>query len=206
MQDFWITRSASWKPSFFTWQLWGLDALPLKTHKKLLVIVPRLNCSIKLLSESDILNCDTATVCDLLKFPDPQISTMLSRSARAETRQSRKEDIKRVMHSVDKVIFKDKKFNRSSEHIILWQVRHWEKRWIQIPDTTMKQFKWMPVSQLIKTKTKSEPKQRRLFTDDGDNSRASLGMDEDSNMSNISTASDSMDGLTQLTAKSEEKV
>ena len=28
---------------------------------------------------------------------------MLSRSARAETRQSRKEDIKRVMHSVDKV-------------------------------------------------------------------------------------------------------
>ena len=110
MQDFWITRSASWKPSFFTWQLWGLDALPLKTHRKLLVIVPRLNCSIKLLSESDILNCDTATVCDLLKFPDPQILTMLSRSARAETRQSRKEDIKRVMHSVDKVIFKDKKF------------------------------------------------------------------------------------------------
>ena len=70
----------------------------------------------------------------------------------------------------------------------------------------MKQFKWMPVSQLIKTKTKSEPKQRRLFTDDGDNSRASLGMDEDSNMSNISTASDSMDGLTQLTAKPEDKV
>ena len=86
------------------------------------------------------------------------------------------------------------------------KVRHWEKRWIQIPDTTMKQFKWMPVSQLIKTKTKTEPKQRRLFTEDGDNSRASLGMDEDSNMSNISTASDSMDGLTQLTAKTEEKV
>ena len=112
MQDFWITRSASWKPSFFTWQLWGLDALPLKTHKKLLVIVPKLNCSIKLLSESDILNCDTATVCDLLKFPDPQISTMLSRSARAETRQSRKEDIKRVMHSVDKVIFQGQKIQQ----------------------------------------------------------------------------------------------
>ena len=29
---------------------------------------------------------------------------MLSRSVRAETRQSRKEDIKRVMHSIDKVI------------------------------------------------------------------------------------------------------
>jgi len=110
---------------------------------------------------------------------------MMSRSARAETRQSKKEDIKRVMHSVDKV-------------------RHWEKRWIQIPETTMKQFKWMPVSQLIKSK-KVDTKQRRLFTDDGDNSRASLGMDEDSNMSNISTASDSMDGLTQLTTKTEEK-
>jgi len=109
----------------------------------------------------------------------------MSRSARAETRQSRKEDIKRVMHSVDKV-------------------RHWEKRWVTIPETTMKQFKWMPVSQLIKSK-KVETKQRRLFPDEGDNSRASLGMDEDSNMSNISTASDSMDGLTQLTTKTEEK-
>lgn len=104
---------------------------------------------------------------------------MLSRSARAETRQSRKEDIKRVMHSVDKV-------------------RHWEKRWITLPDTTMKQFKWMAVSQLIKKK-EEQPRQRRLFGEDGD-SRASLGMDEDSNMSNISAASDSMDGLTQLQA------
>jgi len=113
---------------------------------------------------------------------------MLSRSARAETRQSRKEDIKRVMHSIDKV-------------------RHWEKRWVVIPDTTMKQYKWMPISQLIKTK-KVEPKQRRLFTDmDGDNSRASLGMDEDSNMSNMSTASDSMDGMPTVTTltKPEEK-
>ena len=55
-------------------------------------------------AESDILDCDTATVCDLLKFSEPIVFTMLSRSARAETRQSRKEDIKRVMHSVDKVI------------------------------------------------------------------------------------------------------
>ena len=76
-----------------------------------------------------------------------------------------------------------------------------------IPDTTMKQYKWMPISQLIKTK-KVEHKQRRLFTDvDGDNSRASLGMDEDSNMSNMSTASDSMDGMPTVTTltKPEEK-
>ena len=32
-----------------------------------------------------------------------ETSKMLSRSVRAETRQSRKDDIKRVMHSIDKV-------------------------------------------------------------------------------------------------------
>ena len=78
----------------------------------------------------------------------------------------------------------------------------WEKQWIVIPNTTMKQFKWMPASQeskVVKTKAnKSEPKQRRLFTENEDN----LAMDEDSNMSNASTASDSMDG--QLTSKPEE--
>ena len=60
----------------------------------------------KLFAESDILDCDTATVCDLKNFSEPPAFKMLSRSARAETRQSRKEDIKRVMHSVDKVITK----------------------------------------------------------------------------------------------------
>ena len=105
---------------------------------------------------------------------------MLSRSVRAETRQSRKDDIKRVMHSIDKV-------------------RHWEKRWVTIPETTMKQFKWIPVSQLVEMKKKGEKK--RLFNgnatgSEGDeNSRGPLGMDEDSNMSNMSTASDSQDGM-----------
>ena len=105
---------------------------------------------------------------------------MLSRSVRAETRQSRKDDIKRVMHSIDKV-------------------RHWEKRWVTIPETTMKQFKWIPVSQLVEMKKKGEKK--RLFNGNGtgsegdENSRGPLGMDEDSNMSNMSTASDSQDGM-----------
>ena len=51
----------------------------------------------------------------------------------------------------------------------------------------MKQFKWIPVSQLIKEK---KPEKKRLFNGVGDadeNSRTSLGMDEDSNMSNMST-------------------
>ena len=87
---------------------------------------------------------------------------------------------------------------------------HWEKQWIVIPNTTMKQFKWVQVSQdsdkatKSKAKTGEPPKQRRLFTTDpyGDNSRANLGLDEDSNMS---TASDSMEGLAELTAKPDEE-
>ena len=44
---------------------------------------------------------------------------------------------------------------------------------------------------------------KKLFNgagDEAENSRTSLGMDEDSNMSNISTASDSLDGPPTLTA------
>ena len=48
------------------------------------------------------LNIWTATEAVLAEKPTS--ARMLSRSARAETRQSRKEDIKRVMHSVDKVM------------------------------------------------------------------------------------------------------
>ena len=48
-----------------------------------------------------------------------------------------------------------------------------------MPDTTMKQYKWMPVSQLLKSKNPDAKKQRRLFGGEGDeNSRTSLGMDE----------------------------
>ncbi|XP_034478152.1 B-cell CLL/lymphoma 7 protein family member A [Drosophila innubila] len=51
----------------------------------------------------------------------------MSRSVRAETRSRAKDDIKRVMQAVDKV-------------------RHWEKKWVTISDTTMKIYKWVPIS------------------------------------------------------------
>lgn len=53
----------------------------------------------------------------------------------------------------------------------------------------MKMYKWVPVCHLVKNSR--DLNRRRLFDED---SRASLGMDEDSNMSVNSGASDSNDG------------
>ena len=47
--------------------------------------------------------------------------------------------------------------------ICVWQVRHWEKKWVTITDTTMKIYKWMPVSQLKKVVQQEQQQVRNIM-------------------------------------------
>ncbi|XP_043482327.1 B-cell CLL/lymphoma 7 protein family member B [Leptopilina heterotoma] len=107
---------------------------------------------------------------------------MMSRSVRAETRSRAKDDVKRVMQVVDKV-------------------RHWEKKWVTIGETTMKIYKWVPISTLEqkkKGKTVAD-KENGLPRKGGlDSSNSNFGLTEDSNTC-FSTVSDSQ-GITEFSS------
>ncbi|XP_058803362.1 B-cell CLL/lymphoma 7 protein family member B [Phymastichus coffea] len=108
---------------------------------------------------------------------------MMSRSVRAETRSRAKDDIKRVMQVVDKV-------------------RHWEKKWVTIGETTMKIYKWVPIStseQKKKTKITIEKENGLVRKTDLSSTNTSFGLTEDSNTC-FSTVSDSQ-GLTDFSAQ-----